>query len=105
MRNLATSHLPKYTIGVVAGLVGLPPQMLRRFEESGLISPARQAGKNRLYSDQDVTTLQEIAELSEQGVNMIGIRYILQLRQEIHLLRQQLTNNPGESERRQFSEQ
>lgn len=104
-RSLASAHLPKYTIGVVSRLVGLPPQMLRRYEAAGLLEPARQTGKNRLYSDQDVATLQEIAELSEQGVNMVGIRYILQLRQQLHLLQQQVTYTHGESGRREAAEQ
>src|SRR6266702_8623576 len=84
------ASLPKYTIGVVSQLLGLPPQVLRRYEEAGLLEPARQSGKNRLYSDQDVAMLEEIAQLSEQGVNASGIRYILQMRREIHILRQQV---------------
>ena len=68
--------MPKYTIGVVSQLMGLPPQMLRRYEEAGLLEPARQGGKNRLYSDQDIAILEEISELSAQGINAVGIRYI-----------------------------
>jgi DNA-binding transcriptional MerR regulator len=82
--------LPKYSIGVVSQLLGLPPQVLRRFEEAGLLEPARQAGKNRLYSDQDVAILEEIAELSEQGVNAVGIRYIIQIRRHVVVLQQEV---------------
>src|SRR6266481_5562204 len=82
--------LPKYTIGVVSQLLGLPPQVLRRYEEAGLLEPARQAGKNRLYSDQDVAILEEIAELSEQGVNAVGIRHIIQIRRDIIVLQQEV---------------
>ena len=57
------ASMPKYTIGVVSQLLGLPPQVLRRYEEAGLLEPARQAGKNRLYSDQDIAILEEIVEL------------------------------------------
>src|SRR5436309_1625502 len=84
------ASMPKYTIGVVSQLLGLPPQMLRRFEEAGLLEPARQAGKNRLYSDQDITILEEIAELSDLGVNVVGIRHILQMRKEVRILRQEI---------------
>src|SRR6266480_2240849 len=82
--------IPKYTIGIVSQLLGLPPQVLRRFEAAGLLEPARQTGKNRLYSDQDVALLTEIAELAEQGVNVVGIRYILQMRKEVHLLNEEV---------------
>lgn len=76
-------RIPKYSIGVVSKLVGVPPQTLRRYEEAGLLDPARQDGKNRLYSDENLAMLEEIAELAEQGINFVGIRYILHMRQEV----------------------
>lgn len=90
MTDDEASRLPKYTIGVVSKLVGLPPQMLRRYEEAGLLEPARQDGKNRLYSDQDIAALEEIASLTDEGVNAAGIRLILQMRQQIRLLQQEI---------------
>jgi hypothetical protein len=48
------------------------------------------------YSDEDVATLQEIAELPEQGVNAVGIRYLLQ---------KQITYTHGERGRRETVEQ
>ena len=80
------ASMPKYTIGVVSQLMGLPPQMLRRYEEAGLLEPARQGGKNRLYSDQDIAILEEISELSAQGINAVGIRYIIQIRKHVLVL-------------------
>jgi MerR family transcriptional regulator, heat shock protein HspR len=88
--SVNNASMPKYTIGVVSQLLGLPPQMLRRYEEAGLLEPARQAGKNRLYSDQDITILEEIAELSAQGVNAAGIRYIIQVRRHVLVLQQEV---------------
>lgn len=83
-------RIPKYSIGVVSKLVGIPPQTLRRYEEAGLLEPARQDGKNRLYSDENLAVLEEIAELSEQGVNAVGIRYILQMRSQVFHLQQEV---------------
>ncbi len=88
--NGNNASMPKYTIGVVSQLLGLPPQVLRRYEEAGLLEPARQAGKNRLYSDRDVAILEEIAELSELGVNAIGIRHIIQIRRDVIVLQQEI---------------
>ena len=85
-----TASMPKYTIGIVSQLLGLPPQVLRRYEEAGLLEPARQAGKNRLYSDQDIAILEEIAELSAEGVNAVGIRYIIQVRRHVLVLQQEV---------------
>ena len=84
------ASMPKYTIGVVSQLLGLPPQMLRRYEEAGLLEPARQGGKNRLYSDQDIEILEEISELSAQGINAVGIRYIIQIRKHVLVLQQEV---------------
>ena len=71
-------------------MLGLPPQMLRRYEEAGLLEPARQSGKNRLYSDADVAILEEIAALYEQGVNAVGIRHIIQMRRQVVVLQQEV---------------
>ncbi len=84
------TSMPKYTIGIVSQLLGLPPQMLRRYEEAGLLEPARQGGKNRLYSDQDIEILEEISELSAQGINAVGIRYIIQIRKHVLVLQQEI---------------
>jgi DNA-binding transcriptional MerR regulator len=84
------ASMPKYTIGVVSQLLGLPPQMLRRYEEAGLLEPSRQGGKNRLYSDQDIAILEEISELSAQGINAVGIRYIIQIRKHVLVLQQEV---------------
>src|SRR5207244_6434397 len=84
------AQMPKYTIGVVSQLLGLPPQMLRRYEEAGLLEPSRQGGKNRLYSDQDIAILEEISELSAQGINAQGIRYIIKIRKHVVVLQQEV---------------
>jgi DNA-binding transcriptional MerR regulator len=83
--------IPKYSIGVVARLVGIPQQTLRRYEEAGLLDPARQDGKNRLYSDENLALLEEIAALADEGVNAVGIRHILQMRRQVVTLQQEVT--------------
>ena len=105
--NENNASMPKYTIGVVSQLLGLPPQMLRRYEEAGLLEPARQGGKNRLYSDQDIAILEEISELSAQGINAQGIRYIIQIRKHVVVLQQEVEQARdaqlrAEEERRQL---
>src|SRR5213080_4945748 len=90
MTDAEHAQMPKYTIGVVSKLLGLPPQMLRRYEEAGLLEPARQSGKNRLYSDQDIAILEEISELSAQGINAMGIKYIIQIRRHVLILQQEI---------------
>lgn len=76
----AEKHVPKYTIGVVAKLTGVPDHRLRRYEEAGLLKPARTSAGQRLYSDADLEIIREIVPLEEEGINLKGIRAILALR-------------------------
>jgi MerR family transcriptional regulator, heat shock protein HspR len=79
--------LPKYSIAVASDLSGVPQQQLRRMEEGGLLSPLRTSGNTRRYSDDDLSQIEEVAELVEAGVNLEGIRQILALQLEIAALR------------------
>jgi MerR family transcriptional regulator, heat shock protein HspR len=78
--------LPKYSIAIASDLSGVPQQQLRRMEESGLLTPLRTSGNSRRYSDDDLTHIEEVAELAEAGVNMEGIRQILALQVQIAAL-------------------
>jgi len=73
------SSIPRYVISVTARLVGVAPHTLRLYEQKGLLQPARLHGRNRLYSDADIVRLRRIAELARQGVNLAGIKVILEM--------------------------
>lgn len=79
-----------YVISVAAELAGMHPQTLRIYERRGLVSPARTQGGNRRYSDADIEQLRRISELAESGMNLEGIRRVMELEQEVAELRQQL---------------
>lgn len=76
-----------FAISVAAELSGLHPQTLRIYEREGLISPDRSAGGTRLYSGQDVQRLRGIAELTGSGVNIAGIKLVLEMQEEVAELR------------------
>lgn len=71
-----------FVISVAAKLVDMHPQTLRNYEREGLIEPARTDGGNRMYSEDDLARLGAISELTEQGLNIAGIRRVLELRAE-----------------------
>ncbi len=81
---------PVYAISVAAQLAGLHPQTLRQYDRLGLVRPTRIGGRNRLYSPNDIARLREIAELSTQGLSLEGIRRVLELQEEVALLRARL---------------
>ena len=79
-----------YVISVAAELAGMHPQTLRIYERKGLLDPARTQGGNRRYSEVDIARLQRIAELTAEGLNLAGVKRILELEVELASLRQQL---------------
>jgi|SRR5271166_6210929 len=79
-----------FSISVAAELAGLHPQTLRIYEREGLLDPERSAGGTRRYSRRDIDRLQEICALSGQGLNVAGIRRVLQLQEETRRLQAEL---------------
>jgi MerR family transcriptional regulator/heat shock protein HspR len=76
-----------YVISVAAELAGMHPQTLRIYERRGLVQPARTQGGNRRYSDIDIDRLRRIAELAGEGMNLEGIRRVMELEDEVRRLR------------------
>jgi len=75
---------PVYVISVAAQLSGLHPQTLRTYDRMGLVSPGRSTGRGRRYSMRDVLALREVQRLSQdEGVNLSGIKQILELTDEL----------------------
>jgi MerR family transcriptional regulator/heat shock protein HspR len=81
-----------YVISVAAELAGMHPQTLRIYERRGLVRPARTQGGNRRYSDADIEILQRISDLAEQGMNLEGIRRVMELEAENARLREELAH-------------
>ncbi|MBI3942375.1 MAG: MerR family transcriptional regulator [Chloroflexi bacterium] len=75
-------YIPRYVISVTARLVGVPAHTLRTIERAGLVGPSRTEGNVRLYSDYDVERLQQVIALMEEGVNLAGIKMILEMRED-----------------------
>jgi MerR family transcriptional regulator, heat shock protein HspR len=80
-----------FGISVAAELAGLHPQTLRIYEREGLLEPARTVGGSRRYSRRDIGRLQEICALTADGLNLAGIRRVLQLEEETRHLQAELT--------------
>src|ERR1700740_2729993 len=79
-----SEDMPVYVISVAASLSGMHPQTLRGYERVGLVTPRRSAGGGRRYSMRDILALREIQRLSqEEGINLNGIKRILDLEREL----------------------
>jgi len=82
---------PVYVISVAAELSGLHPQTLRQYDRLGLVRPGRTPGRGRRYSMRDIQMLREVQRLSqEEGINLAGIKRILELQREVAELREHI---------------
>src|SRR5438477_5629363 len=79
---------PVYVISVAARLAGMHPQTLRQYDRLGLVSPGRTSGRGRRYSAHDIEQLRQVQRLSQEaGVNLAGIKRILELENHVDALR------------------
>ena len=81
----------RYAISMVARLVDVHPQTLRQYERLGLVVPERTSGNIRQYSDRDIERLMFIQRtVSELGVNLAGVEIIMNMRERILQLHNEL---------------
>ena len=82
---------PVFVISVAAELAGMHAQTLRQYDRLGLVSPGRTPGGGRRYSPRDVALLREVQRLSqEDGVNLAGIKRIIDLESQVEALHQRV---------------
>jgi MerR family transcriptional regulator/heat shock protein HspR len=82
---------PLLTVTQAAQLAGMHPQTLRQYDRLGLVVPRRALGRGRRYSHRDVARLLEVQQLAQvEGVNLAGIKRILDLQRRVSLLEDKL---------------
>ena len=79
-----------YVISVAAELAGVHPQTLRIYERKGLLDPARTQGGSRRYSEGDIDRLRRIMDLTAAGLNLEGVRRVMELEDELARVRAEL---------------
>jgi MerR family transcriptional regulator/heat shock protein HspR len=79
-----------YVISVAAELAGVHPQTLRVYERKGLLDPSRTSGGSRRFSDQDLARLRHIQDLTNAGLNLEGVKRVMELEAEVVRLRAEL---------------
>lgn len=87
----ADEDTPVFVISIAAQIAGMHAQTLRSYDRIGLVSPGRASGGGRRYSVRDIALLREVARLSqEDGVNLAGIKRIIELEREVGALTDRL---------------
>jgi len=79
-------NLPLFTVGQVSVMLEVQQAFLRRLDQKGVVSPSRSEGKQRRYTRREVTVVQYVVQLADQGVSLAGIRRILQLEAQVREL-------------------
>ena len=83
-------HQAVYVISVAAELAGVHPQTLRIYERKGLLDPGRTQGGSRRYSEADIELLRRIQALTTDGLNLAGVKRVLELEAEVERLRRRV---------------
>jgi MerR family transcriptional regulator/heat shock protein HspR len=88
-----------YIISVASELAGVHPQTLRIYERKGLLRPARTAGNTRRYSDSDIDRLKQIQELTGRGINLAGVKMIMDMQLKLERIRLEMEQMNRELDR------
>ena len=86
-----------YVISVAAELAGVHAQTLRIYERKGLVEPARTPGGSRRYSDIDIALLRRIQELTNEGLNLAGVKRVLDLEHRVAQLEAEMRELQAEA--------
>jgi DNA-binding transcriptional MerR regulator len=94
------SQAALYTVGQVAAMLSVQQAFLRRLDDHEVVSPSRSPGGQRRYSRQEITLVQYVVRLTDEGMTLAAIRRILQLEGELHDARRRIVELETELSRR-----
>jgi DNA-binding transcriptional MerR regulator len=79
-------NLPLFTVGQVAQMLEVQQAFLRRLDEFGVVTPSRSNGGQRRYSRTEITIVQYVAQLADEGLTLAAIRRVLELEEQVKAL-------------------
>lgn len=90
---MVEANEPVFMISIVAQMLSIHPQTLRLYEREGFVKPSRTLGNTRLYSRRDVEQIRSIIRLTrEMGVNLAGVDIVLNMKEKVEALRNELND-------------
>jgi MerR family transcriptional regulator, heat shock protein HspR len=102
---LDDENLPLFTVGQVSVMLEVQQAFLRRLDQKGVVSPSRSEGKQRRYSRREITVVQYVVQLADQGVSLAGVRRILELEAQVQELERECAVLRAQLRRYQEQEQ
>ena len=82
-------NLPLFTVGQVSVMLEVQEAFLRRLDQKGVVRPSRSGGNQRRYTRREITVVQYVVQLADEGVSLAGIRRILELEVQVRELEQE----------------
>jgi MerR family transcriptional regulator/heat shock protein HspR len=95
-RRLDDPAAALFTIAVVAEVLDVDQQVIRRLDVTGIMETARPSGNQRRYSRDDVAVIAYALRLQSDGVSRAGIVRIMELERDVARLHaeQQVRRRP-----------
>ncbi|MGP7999864.1 MAG: MerR family transcriptional regulator [Streptosporangiaceae bacterium] len=79
-------NLPLFTVGQVSSMLEIQQAFLRRLDALGVVQPSRSSGGQRRYTRNEITVVQYVVRLADEGMTLPAIRRILELEMRLHEL-------------------
>lgn len=86
---LDDENLPLFTVGQVSGMLEVQHAFLRRLDDFGVVCPSRSTGGQRRYSRREITVVQYVVKLADDGMTLAGIRRVLELEAQVRMLQRE----------------
>jgi MerR family transcriptional regulator/heat shock protein HspR len=80
---LDDENLPLFTVGQVSQMIEIQQAFLRRLDQLRVVRPTRSAGGQRRYTRREITVVQYVVNLVDEGVTLPGVRRVLELEQRV----------------------
>ncbi len=86
---LDDENLPLFTVGQVSQMLEIQQAFLRRLDEFRVVRPSRSAGGQRRYTRREITVVQYVVNLVDEGMTLRGVRRVLELEKRVSELEAQ----------------
>ena len=80
---LDDENLPLFTVGQVSTMLEIQQAFLRRLDSLGVVQPSRSSGGQRRYTRNEITVVQYVVRLADEGMTLSAIRRILDLEMRV----------------------
>ena len=86
---LDDENLPLFTVGQVSEMLEIQQAFLRRLDEFRVVRPSRSAGGQRRYTRREITVVQYVVNLVDEGMTLTAVRRVLELEERVKELEAQ----------------